>query len=139
MSVSSLRPSKAFHVTNGARLDETRRRASYRRAPRGGARHNAYMRPLTTDLSREEERPYFLWDEDRSVAEFRQALQCADERERYRLIGKLMREARDTDVWRFVTPGEVWAHFKAIEPYLGRRRPFWVYLLTGWHRDGLLS
>ena len=104
-----------------------------------GARHNLVVRPLTTDLSQESERPYFLWDEDTSIAEFRRALGGADARERRRLIGKLMREARDPDVWRFVNPHEVWADFAAIAPYLGRRRPFWVYLLTGWHRDGLLT
>jgi hypothetical protein len=103
------------------------------------AGHNSLVRPLTTDLSREDERPYFLWDEDCSVADFRRALSGAGTNERRRLIGKLMREARDTDVWAFVTPEEVWADFGAIQPYLGRRRSFWAYLLTGWHRDGLLA
>jgi hypothetical protein len=103
------------------------------------ARHNLAMRALTTDLSREDERPYFLWDEDRSVSEFRRALAEADRSSRPRLIGKLMREARDTDVWRFVTPHEVWTEFASIQPHLGRRRAFWVYLLTGWHRDGFLA
>jgi hypothetical protein len=97
------------------------------------------VRPLTTDLDQENERPYFLWDEDRSIAEFRMALAAAEPAERLRLIGKLLREARDTDVWRFVTPHEVWANFAAIERYLGRRRRFWTYLLTGWQRDGLLA
>jgi hypothetical protein len=102
-------------------------------------RHKSRVRPLTTDFSRQAERPYFLWDEDRSIREFRQALDTADAKERQRLIGKLMREARDTDVWRFVTPREVWANFGTISPYLGRRRAFWTYLLNGWHRDGLLA
>jgi len=96
------------------------------------------VRALTTDLSREDDRPYFLRDEDCSVSEFRRALAGAPPAERHRLIGKLMREARDPDVWRFVTPREVWTDFASIAPYLGRRRPFWVYLLTGWHHDGLL-
>jgi len=98
-----------------------------------------FMPLLTTDLSREAERPYFLWDENRTVGEFRQALTAADPAERRRLIGKLMREARDSDVWVFVTPGEVWAEFEALRPYLGRRRAFWDYLLGAWHADGLLD
>jgi hypothetical protein len=97
------------------------------------------VKPLTTDLSREDERPYFLWDETRTLREFRPALATASSAERFRLIGKLMREARDPDVWRFVTPAEVWADFEQIRPYLGRRRAFWEYLLTGWHRDGILA
>ncbi len=97
------------------------------------------MRPLTTDLDDDEARPYFLWDETRTTAEFRRALASAAPPERWRLVGKLMREARDTDVWKFVSLAEVSAHFDAIRPHLGRRRAFWEYLLDGWRRDGLLS
>lgn len=96
------------------------------------------MEQLSSDLSADRGRPYFLWDEERTTAEFRQALELGSPDERCRLIGKLMREARDSDVWKFVTPAEVWAHFDAIRPYLGRRRAFWEYLLDGWQRDGVL-
>jgi len=54
-------------------------------------------RPLTADMSREDCRPYFLWDEDLSIAELRQRLASAAEPERQRLIAKLLREARDDD------------------------------------------
>jgi len=97
------------------------------------------VKPLTTDLSRENERAYFLWDEQRTIGEFRRALEEAAGPERRRLIGKLMREARDPDVWRFVTPQEVWADYDRIRPHLGRRRAFWDYLLRAWHCDGLLG
>ncbi len=96
------------------------------------------MNRLTTDLSDPDGRPYFLWDEQRSTGQFRQALAAAPPAERYRLIGKLMREARDPDVWQFVSPHEVWTNFPAIRPYLGRRRGFWEYLLSAWHQDGVL-
>lgn len=96
------------------------------------------MQPLTADFD-DDARPYFLWDEDTTVAEFRRAIERAAARERYRLIGKLMREARDNDVWRFVTPDLVWQHLDEIRPYLGRRRDFWEYLLQGWHRDGFFD
>jgi hypothetical protein len=95
------------------------------------------MGPLTTDLCAEDSRPYFLWDETTTLREFRHALQEAVPPQRYRLIGKLMREARDLDVWRFVEVSEVREHFAEIRPYLGRRRAFWEYLLDGWKRDGL--
>ncbi|MDD9938222.1 MAG: hypothetical protein OXT09_31720 [Myxococcales bacterium] len=84
-------------------------------------------------------RPYFLWDEDTTVAGFRSALESADEAEWARLVGKLMREARDTDVWLFVSPQAVWERRSSIDRYLGRRRGFWRYLLEGWHRDGYLT
>jgi len=56
-----------------------------------------YVRALTTDLTREDSRPYFLWDEDTSIAELRAALAGTDTSERHRLLGKMLREARDTD------------------------------------------
>ncbi len=47
----------------------------------GRPRHTPLMRPLTTDLARGHEGPYFLWDEDCSVREFHDALAVADEAE----------------------------------------------------------
>jgi hypothetical protein len=46
--------------------------------------------------------PYFFWDEPMGVAELRQRLRHASHPERVRLIGKILREARDTDVWGFL-------------------------------------
>jgi hypothetical protein len=64
--------------------------------------------PLTTDLSSPQAIPYFLWDEPMTVAEFRRRLQMASTAEQTRLLAKLPREARDTDVWLFISPAEVW-------------------------------
>ena len=44
------------------------------------------MRRLTTDLGDDAGRPYFLWDEDVSVAELRQVLDGPDSWERDRLL-----------------------------------------------------
>ncbi len=93
---------------------------------------------LSLDLRDAAARPYFLWDEPHAtVASFREALARADEDEKARLLGKLMREARDEDVWLFTTVAEVRALMPKIERYLGRRRPFWRYLLDAWQRHGL--
>ena len=40
---------------------------------------------MTVDLDRSEARPYFLWDEDLSIAEFRERLADRDSPERLRL------------------------------------------------------
>lgn len=93
---------------------------------------------MTTDLRQTERRPYFLWDEDLSVAELRRRLHGDDRRERLRLMAKLLREARDTDVWAFVTPQEVADLLPELAPQLGRRRGFWEFLIEGWREDGLL-
>jgi hypothetical protein len=98
------------------------------------------MRALTVDLSDPNGRPYFFWDEDVSVAELCAALQSgADEQVRMRLMGKLLREARDVDVWRFVTPSDVAAALPSLGRRLGRRRRFWEFLIDGWRSDGLLQ
>lgn len=83
--------------------------------------------------------PYFLWDDPMTVREVRERLATASPPERDRLLGKIMRQARDPDVWRFTTPAEVAARFDALSPHLGRRRAFWKFLLDRWEKEGLLE
>lgn len=94
---------------------------------------------LTTDLRRADERPYFLWDEELTVRELREALHGQDESERLRLLAKLLREARDDEVWQLVTPADVAAALPRVAHRLGRRRAFWEFLIAGWRADGLLE
>ncbi len=98
-----------------------------------------HMRPLTTDMKECGKRPYFLWDEDISIGELRAQLKGASDYERTRLLGKMLREARDIDVWHFVTPEEVATMLPALGRRLGRRRGFWEFLIDGWRTDGLLA
>jgi hypothetical protein len=93
---------------------------------------------LTTDLSSDEGIPYFLWDQPMTVAELRRRLTGAPE-ERYRYLGKILREAREPDVWRFTTPAEVMREWARLEPQLGRRREFWRFLLAKWRELGLVE
>jgi hypothetical protein len=93
---------------------------------------------LTTDLSREEAIPYFLWDEPMTLRELKNRLARSEE-DRIRLLGKILREARDRDVWLFTTPEEVSRRWNELERYLGRRRDFWAFLLGRWREQGLLS
>ncbi len=97
------------------------------------------MRSLSTDLTQGDKRPYFLWDEDVTVAELRSALRGDDRELRLRLLGKMLREARDSDVWLFVTPEEVEKELPLLTRRLGRRAPFWNWLIGGWRQDGLLA
>ena len=83
------------------------------------------MRPLTTDFSRQECRPYFLFDEDLSIAELRQRLSSGNSAERLRLIAKLLREAHEDDVWEFLTLPEFLGIFPEVISLLGRRRGHW--------------
>jgi hypothetical protein len=87
---------------------------------------------LSLDLQDPDGVPYFLWDEPMPVAELRSRLSSGDEPERLRLLGKILREARDTDVWRFTTPAEVARLWPQLRRHLGRRRAFWEFLLGRW-------
>lgn len=94
---------------------------------------------LSTDLASPQAIPYFLWDEPMTVAEFRERLQSASTAEQTRLLAKLLREARDTEVWQFISPTEVWQRWAVIAPQLGRRRSFWEFLFSQWQKEGLLG
>src|SRR4051812_30326699 len=93
---------------------------------------------LTSDLSSETAIPWFLWDEPMTMRELRERLDRSEE-ERMRLLGKILREAREPEVWLFTTPAEVSRRWSQLERYLGRRRDFWSFLLEQWRKQGLLT
>lgn len=74
-----------------------------------------------------------------TVAEFRRRLATASLEEQTRLLAKLLREARDTDVWMFTSPAEVWRKWPSVLLHLGRRRKFWEFLLERWRQEGLIG
>jgi hypothetical protein len=94
---------------------------------------------LSANLADPRAVPYFLWDEPMTVEALRARLQTASPPEATRLLAKILREARDTDVWLFTTPAEVMRRWNGLVPHLGRRRAFWEFLLRRWREDGLLG
>jgi len=92
--------------------------------------------PLSTDLDDSSAVPYFLWDEPMTVSELRRRLATGSEAERMRLLGKILREARDWEVWKFTTPQEVVREWSRLSRHLGRSRRFWEFLLGEWSRQG---
>jgi hypothetical protein len=97
------------------------------------------MRGLTTDMTNGSLRPYFLWDEDVSIDELRAILASPDSPRRDQILGKMLREARDLDVWCFVKPTDVAGSLERLRRRLGRRYEFWQFLIEGWRADGLLA
>lgn len=95
--------------------------------------------PLSTDVESPDAIPYFLWDEPLTNRELRTRLVSASPAERNRLLGKILREARDPDVWKYTTPQEVQRRWSELSIHLGRRRPFWEFLFGEWRRQGLLG
>jgi hypothetical protein len=94
---------------------------------------------LSTDLDNPKAVPYFLWDQPMTVADVRRILKEGNDGQKFHLIGKIMREARDRDVWKFTTPREVLDNWGKISKYLGRRRAFWEFMLATWEREGWID
>jgi hypothetical protein len=94
---------------------------------------------LSTNLDSNSSVPYFLWDEPLTVGELKHRLATSSEPERNRLIGKILREARDSDVWKFTTPNEVWENWSELSKHLGRRKAFWEFLFDHWKKVGLID
>jgi len=92
---------------------------------------------LGTDMTDPEVVPYFTWDDPLTVREIQRRLRSTSDAELFRLLGKILREARDTDVWAFTRPEFVSRHWEKLSRHLGRRRAFWEWLLRQW-REGPL-
>ena len=74
-----------------------------------------------------------------TVSELKEKLKSASEPERHRLLGKILREARDTDVWKFTSPQEVRQNWPKLLKHLGKKREFWEFLFTAWEKEGWLG
>ncbi len=86
----------------------------------------------------ENEVPYFCWDRAITVSEIRRQLAEQSGVDWLNTAAWIMREAAFEDVWQFLSPREVSAHLDEIEPFLGRRRDFWKYIIREWHELGKL-
>ena len=85
--------------------------------------------PTSPGLLLDEERPYFLWWLDATVADLRKGLRDSDPARRAYWMGALLREANTRDVWTFVTPGRIREHWHLLQRHLGRARAMWGWLL----------
>lgn len=94
------------------------------------------MPRLTSNLDSINDIPYFLWSEDTSIKEFRNILASNGHPERILYIARLLREAKVSDVWKFLTPQQVADSFEEAAPHVGRKRAFWEYLLFVWKKHG---
>ncbi|MCU0724189.1 MAG: hypothetical protein MUE73_00120 [Planctomycetes bacterium] len=77
-------------------------------------------------------RPYFLWDCELTLDEFRAKLRTGDRAQRAYLAGKLMRQAKPDDVFSFVSLSEIRDLWPDLAGTLGRTRDFWEWILGEW-------
>jgi len=83
-----------------------------------------------------QDRPYFLWDTDLTLDQFRARLNDPDPDVRAYFVAKLMRQAKPDDVFTFITVAKIREHWSHVLPYLGNTRAFWQWLLAEWDRPG---
>jgi hypothetical protein len=77
-------------------------------------------------------RPYFLWDVDVTVDDFRRRLDDPDPEISSHWLAKLLRQAKPDDVFTFVTRRRIEALWPQVERRLGRSREFWSWILARW-------
>ena len=77
-------------------------------------------------------RPYFLWDSEMTIEELEAGLSSPDRQIRAYLLGKVMRQAKPDDVFRFVRLAEIRELWSDVEKHLGDKRDFWRWLLERW-------
>jgi hypothetical protein len=77
-------------------------------------------------------RPYFLWDCEMTLEQFRAGLASSDPAVRAYLVGKLMRQAKPDDAFQFVGLAEISDLWPQLERHLGRSAPMWRWLLERW-------
>ncbi|MBA3396101.1 MAG: hypothetical protein H0T89_25960 [Deltaproteobacteria bacterium] len=78
-------------------------------------------------------RPYFLWDNDVTLAELRGHLAADDEDRRAYWLAKLMRQAKPDDAIVLGGVHEMRRLWPRIAHALGRTREFWAWYLD-WSR-----
>ncbi|HEX7182377.1 MAG TPA: hypothetical protein VF756_11080 [Thermoanaerobaculia bacterium] len=95
------------------------------------------LNPTPAELMVDQQgRPYFLWDSDMTLEEFRRGLEDNEPEARAYLVGKLMRQAKPDDVFAFVSPREIRELWPLLERYLGKTREFWTWLFGSWEAQG---
>ena len=90
-------------------------------------------------MADDNDRLYFMWDERLSEGEVRHQLARGSPARRVALMAKIMRDARVSDVWHYVTPADIAAYHAQLFAQLGWHKPLWVFLYNKWIENGLLK
>lgn len=67
-----------------------------------------------------------------TIEELEAGLSSPDRQIRAYLLGKVMRQAKPDDVFRFVRLAEIRELWSDVEKHLGDKRDFWRWLLERW-------
>jgi len=92
------------------------------------------------DVSRDDIVPYFMWDYQYTVGQIKEMLKSGDESERLWLIAKIMRDARYSDVWKFISLQDFLKYRERLmNGRLGREKGFWQFMYTQWLKHGIVK
>ena len=81
-------------------------------------------------------RPYFLWDNELTLEQFRALLIDPDEEVCAYWLGTLLRQARPDDAVSIASLAAIRRDWARAEKYVGRERPFWNWYLAEMARRG---
>ncbi|NUO82116.1 hypothetical protein HUU05_18760 [candidate division KSB1 bacterium] len=92
------------------------------------------------DVSRDEIVPYFMWDYQYTVGQIKERLARGPESERLWLMAKIMRDARYSDVWKFISLQDFLTYREGLmNGRLGRMKGFWEFLYSRWIEYGIIK
>lgn len=94
---------------------------------------------MTAKPFRHDEIPYFSYDRELTTATIQSYLQQPGSPKWLETAAWIMREAAFTDVWFFLTPGDVGRHLEILAPRLGKKQAFWRYIIGAWRELGKLE
>jgi hypothetical protein len=92
------------------------------------------------DLSRDDIVPYFMWDYRYTVGQIKEILANGLESERIWLMAKIMRDARYSDVWKFMSLRDFLNYRERLmRGRLGREKGFWQFMYAKWVELGIVK
>ncbi len=92
------------------------------------------------DVSRDDIVPYFMWDYQYTVGEIKKMLAEGDENQRLWLMAKIMRDARYSDVWKFISLQDFLKYRERLmRGRLGWKKGFWEFLYSRWIKYGIIK
>ena len=78
-------------------------------------------------IDKRTDRPAFLWDEPLTRDDLEKLLASQNEEESLYYAAKILREARFEEVWNYLSPDFLAAHWEKLRWRLGRRKKFWEF------------
>lgn len=91
------------------------------------------------DLSRLDAIPYFMWDYRYTVGKIKEMLAGENESQKIWLMAKILRDARYSDVWKFISLKDFLKYREQLMPRLGRQKQFWQFIYSHWIKYGIVS